>query len=81
MHIDSADARVQVHRLTIGDYIWATDRVGKWYNAKIVDKDVDNPTFFGWVGQVRVHFLGWKARFDEWIDIRDKHRFSLRCPI
>ena len=46
----------------VGDVIDAKDRVGVWYEAKVVGKrrrdDKD---------ELRIHFKGWRASTDEWI--------------
>ena len=46
--------------MTIGHIIDAyCDKTYKWYGAKIVDADIS---------LVKIHFSGWSAKHDEWID-------------
>lgn len=40
----------------------------KWYEAKVVDTKIDNDGR----SLVKVHFLGWKSRFDEWLERTDE---------
>lgn len=54
----------------IGDELRAKDRVGNWYEAKVVDQRVG----FHYQCQLKIHFKGWKARFDEWVDAEDGTR-------
>lgn len=44
----------------IGDRLDAMDHVGKWYPAKVIDRDGK---------QFKVHFERWEDRWDEWIKI------------
>lgn len=40
------------------------NRTYRWYEGKIADMKVDEDRTL-----VRIHFLGWSAKYDEWIDI------------
>ena len=42
----------------------AKDHTGRWLKGKIVAQRGD-PV----VTEVKFHFTGWKARFDEWIEV------------
>ena len=50
----------------VGNRLKARDRVGDWYEAKVVD----------WRGEtgaieLKIHFNKWNSRFDEWIALGD----------
>ena len=48
--------------LEVGDRLQALDSYDLWYNVKVIDvNDTTEPR------RVKVHYQGWKARFDEWI--------------
>ena len=62
----SADAStLTVHaasRLRIGDKLEACDSYSTWYRAKVVDLCGSGADF-----KLKVHFMGWNQRYDEWI--------------
>ena len=47
-----------------GDRMFARDRTGSWYKAKVVDVCSE-----GEERKLFVHFLGWKSKWDEWIKV------------
>ena len=48
--------------LSLGAWLQACDRVGAWYEAKIVGQRGEDDA-----REVKVHFHGFAGRFDEWI--------------
>ncbi|CAI8036315.1 PHD finger protein 20-like protein 1 [Geodia barretti] len=48
--------------ITVGMRVEAKDSYGKWFRAKVVEKDEET-------GEVVVHFDGWSSRYDELIHI------------
>lgn len=58
--------RKEIH-LRPGTILDCKDCSGEWLEGVVRDIDGD---------QVRVHYLGWNNRFDEWIDISSKDRLA-----
>mgnify|MGYP006100620833 CR=1 FL=1 len=46
----------------IGDWVQALDAYNDWFDAKVVSERGE-----GEAREVKVHFHGWKPRWDEWI--------------
>ncbi len=73
-----APARVAGGR-QVGDFLEAMDREGKWYVAEVLAVDGE---------KVRVHYLGWDAKWDEWVTaeklrpiVRAKHAVGTLCEV
>ena len=49
--------------LSKGSKMDALDATGKWYAAKVVDERGE-----GDARELLVHYYGWKASFDEWVN-------------
>lgn len=48
---------------SVGENVDCRDTVNKWMNAEVVGiRDIP-------VRSIRVHYSGWEAKFDEWIDV------------
>ena len=60
--VDAAESQRLAEGCVVGDRIEARDSRGQWYASKVVDVRVE-----GSIRELKVHFLGWKARWDEWI--------------
>ena len=45
-----------------GIIVEAKDESGNWYKSRIIDIDEEDK-------QVKVHFLGWNSRYDQWFDM------------
>ena len=45
----------------VGDRLWARDRLGYWYEARVVQVRGEQNQ------DVKVHFMGWCASHDEWV--------------
>ncbi len=45
-----------------GDFCQAKDFANNWYKSRIVELDEEE-------NQVKVHFLGWNTRYDQWFDV------------
>lgn len=63
----------------VGDFLEAMDREGKWYVAEVLAVDGE---------KVRVHYLGWDAKWDEWVTaeklrpiVRAKHAVGTLCEV
>ena len=52
--------------LRVGDAVVAQDYKGYWLAAKVEMVKQESPSCF-----LKVHFIGWKSRWDEWIRIGD----------
>ncbi|KOO33990.1 cell division control protein 6-like protein [Chrysochromulina tobinii] len=50
--------------LAAGDKLEAKDPYGNWYVAKVIGVRGEGET-----REVKVHYMGWKARFDEWVHV------------
>jgi hypothetical protein len=50
--------------LAAGDKLEAKDPYGNWYDAKVIGVRGEGET-----REVKVHYMGWKARFDEWVHV------------
>lgn len=46
----------------IGDLVEAKDASDNWYKSRLVDIDEEEK-------QIKVHFLGWNSRYDQWFDM------------
>ena len=49
---------------SVGERVRAQDRTGNWLKANVLATrgDPDDSSF-----ELKVHFIGWKSRFDEWV--------------
>ncbi len=54
-------------KLDVGDAVEKCYGSGKWYQAIIVERNGRN-------GQVKLHFVGWSKKYDEWVNIRAPYR-------
>jgi len=45
----------------VGEHVDCLDTVNKWCNAEVVEVDMEARRVF-------VHYTGFKAKYDEWID-------------
>ena len=62
-------------RVTIGDEVVALDKDGFWLNAKVVKMGTwDEPA------SLKVHFIGWNSRHDEWMRAGDLKVRALHPP-
>ena len=52
--------------LRIGQRLHAKDKRGTWYAATVVDLRQHTK-------EVRVHFMGWHGRYDEWVPLSRGH--------
>ena len=56
---------LETHNVVVGSQVLAKDVVGKWLNAVVVRFDATK-------SNVLVHFDGWDAEFDEWVEVRGR---------
>ena len=74
-------------RAAIGDHIVACDKSGIWCNAKVVDTRMEQEARGrrDLVREVKVHFWGFGARYDEWIRVGsgklEKPPFEFACAV
>ena len=47
----------------VGEHVDCLDTVNKWCNAEVREVDEDG-------GRVFVHYTGFAAKYDEWVDCR-----------
>lgn len=76
------DKNEKIEELYLHCWVDCQDYLKKWYEAQIIEIDVGNG-----IQRVKVHYKGWKSKFDEWIDlnsankrIRPLHSFTKRPP-
>ncbi|XP_017238969.1 protein MRG1 isoform X2 [Daucus carota subsp. sativus] len=68
---DGVDLMACDERLYVqGEKVWASHK-GEWYPAKVqkVESRMEAFTYF-------VHYLGWKKRWDEWLDTKKLMKFT-----
>ncbi len=53
-------------KLDVGDAVEKCYGNGKWYQAKIIERNGS---------QVKLHFVGWAKKYDEWADISAPYRY------
>ena len=58
--------------VSVGARLQARDRVGKWYEATIIDQRGEDD-----LREVKVHFMGFSKRYDEWIKLSENKLASL----
>ena len=66
---ESKNSPIVTHYFEIGDHVDCRDQVGKWCNAEIVAVIFPFSFLQKRANLVKVHFTGWSAKYDEWIDI------------
>ena len=76
---EDSQAHVDPHLLSLknGDVVYAEDEYKDWSSARVKEVKVDNN---GVVQSCHVHYDGWAAKFDAWIEV-NSGRVSLSMPV
>ena len=62
--MDDTGSALVLTDITLGDRLEARDCCGTWYAAKVVDT-----RGLGAEREIKVHFMNWSKRWDEWIAV------------
>ena len=51
--------------MTVGDVYDVQDKHGQWYAGECIERNGE---------KVKIHFLGWKSRYDDWINVSSEQK-------